>query len=92
MIDRKFTTSSALFTNNTILISKFRIFVNKSFKTSSDDTVNHSSWQPHFEAKEFSHVKSESETTGQNVLTFYDGSNHPQLKMQLRNKSFILNE
>ena len=26
------------------------------------------------------------------VKTFYDGSNHPQLKIRLRNRSFILND
>ena len=44
----------------------FQIFVNKSF-TSLNDAVNHSSRQLYFEAKELSGIKSENETTGQNV-------------------------
>ena len=73
-------------------LSKFQIFVNKGFTTSLNDAVNHSSWQLFFEAKELSRIKSVNETTGQDVKTFYDGSNHPYLEMRLRNRSFILIE
>ena len=58
-------------------LSKLQIFINKSFTTSLNAAVNHSSWQLFFEAKELSHIKSENEMTGQDVYTFSEGSNHP---------------
>ena len=48
-------------------LSKFQIIVNKSFTTSLNDAVNYSSWQLYFEVEELSRIKSESETTGQDV-------------------------
>ena len=48
-------------------LSKLQIFINKSFTTSLNDAVNNSSWQLYSEAKERSRIKSECETTGQDV-------------------------
>ena len=53
--------------SKTFDLPKFQIFVNKRFTTSLNDAVNHSSWQLYFEAKKLSRIKSENETTGQDV-------------------------
>ena len=69
----------------------FPIFANKRFTTTVNAVVNNSNWQLFSKQKNF-HISKMRTKSLVTFSDFFDGSNHPYLKIRLPNKIFILND